>query len=76
MTSKVLRTLEKKRYIYRRNNEKDSRAKTVWLTTEWSKLINILIPIVAEKDKKFFEEIEKEKWLKGILHNFYIAKSA
>jgi DNA-binding MarR family transcriptional regulator len=29
MTSKVLRTLEKKRYIYRRNNEKDSRAKTV-----------------------------------------------
>jgi hypothetical protein len=48
----------------------------VGLTTSGATLVSSLIPIVVEKDKNFFEKIEKEQNIKDIIHSFYITKSA
>lgn len=58
MVSKVLRTLEEKDFITRQENEKDTRAKTIKLTTKGEKVLQKSIIAVENADLDFFATIE------------------
>lgn len=58
MVSKVLRTLEEKDFITRQENEKDTRAKTIKLTTKGEKVLQKSIIAVENADLDFFDTIE------------------
>lgn len=58
MVSKVLRTLEEKDFITRQENEKDTRAKTIRLTTKGEKVLQKSIIAVENADLDFFATIE------------------
>jgi DNA-binding MarR family transcriptional regulator len=58
MVSKVLRTLEEKDFITRQENEKDTRAKTIRLTTKGEKVLQKSILAVENADINFFATIE------------------
>jgi MarR family transcriptional regulator, organic hydroperoxide resistance regulator len=60
-TSKVLRTLQNKRWITRNEHAKDTRAKTVYLTEEGKLVLQKALSIVVDVDKRFFSILgEKE----------------
>lgn len=61
MVSKILRTLQKKDYIKRRENEKDTRSKLVSLTEKGIIKLQEALKKVEITDNEFFSEIEKDK---------------
>ena len=58
MVSKVLRTLEEKKFITRQEHETDTRAKTIQLTNAGRETLQKAIIKVENTDKDFFEAIE------------------
>lgn len=57
MVSKVLRTLQKKGLIARKEHETDTRAKCISLTKEGSLVLQKAILLVAQVDKDFFSSL-------------------
>ena len=60
MVSKVLRTLESKRYVSRREHPEDTRAKVIELTGEGAKLLQQALHIVEDTDLDFFSVLGEE----------------
>lgn len=58
MVSKVLRTLEEKKFITRQEHERDTRAKTIQLTKTGIETLQKAIIIVENADADFFSAIE------------------
>jgi len=58
MVSKVLRTLEEKKFITRQEHEVDTRAKTIKLTKEGTEVLQKAIVKVENADIEFFSAIE------------------
>lgn len=58
MVSKVLRTLEDKRFITRQEHETDTRAKTIRLTTEGELVLQKAIIEVENADIAFFATLD------------------
>ena len=58
MVSKVLRTLEEKKFITRQEHESDTRAKTIQLTNSGRETLQKAIIQVENTDKDFFATIE------------------
>lgn len=58
MTSKVLRVLEKKEFLFREMHQTDTRAKVVKLTPSGRALIKQAIKAVEEVDQQFFSPLE------------------
>ncbi len=61
MTSQVLRTLESRGLVIRRESESDSRAKTLALTTSGIELVRKGLEIVQRVELDFFQPLEKKK---------------
>lgn len=59
MVSKVLRTLETKRFISRHEHKSDTRANIVRLTPAGEKVLQIALTRVEEADIAFFSVLEK-----------------
>lgn len=60
MTSQVLRTLERKGYIARKQREGDARSKLPYVTEKGSKIIKKAIPLVETVDRDFFEKLKQD----------------
>lgn len=60
MVSKVLRTLEEKKFITRQEHEKDTRAKIIELTNKGAEILQKAIVAVENADINFFSTIEKD----------------
>jgi len=60
MVSKVLRTLEEKKFITRQEHEKDTRAKTIELTNKGAEVLQTAIVVVENADNEFFSTIETD----------------
>jgi DNA-binding MarR family transcriptional regulator len=60
MVSKVLRTLEAKKFIVRKEHTTDTRAKTVKLTLSGEKILQQALEQVENEDLKFFSVLETE----------------
>jgi DNA-binding MarR family transcriptional regulator len=60
MTSQVLRTLEKKGYIERRQREGDVRSKLPRLTKSGAELVKKAIPLVEAVDHQFFGRLQQD----------------
>ncbi len=58
MTSQILRTLEKKRFIVRELKEGNERSKFPVVTEMGAKMIAEAIPLVEALDRQFFEKLE------------------
>jgi DNA-binding MarR family transcriptional regulator len=58
MVSKVLRTLEEKKFVTRQEHETDTRAKTIQLTDAGRETLQKAIIQVENTDKDFFATIE------------------
>jgi DNA-binding MarR family transcriptional regulator len=58
MVSKVLRTLEEKKFITRQEHEKDTRAKTIRLTTSGEIVLQKALKEVESTDLEFFSILE------------------
>jgi DNA-binding MarR family transcriptional regulator len=69
MVSKVLRTLEEKKFITRQEHTTDTRAKTIRLTREGEKVLQKAIVSVETADLAFFQGL-------GTNLNFFNAKIA
>lgn len=61
MTSQVLRSLEKKKYIERKKQEGNEKAKFPTLTKKGADLVELAIPLVEKVDGEFFKAIDEEK---------------
>ncbi len=59
-TSTVLRTLEKKGYVTRVDNQKDARAKNITLTNAGKKCAEKAVKKVEECDRDFFKTLGKQ----------------
>jgi Transcriptional regulators len=69
MTSKVVRTLEKKDLILRDECENDTRAKCVSLTAKGIRRIEEALPIVRNVDEKFFQDSTyDEEFIKKLVY--------
>ncbi|AWV98272.1 MarR family winged helix-turn-helix transcriptional regulator [Arcticibacterium luteifluviistationis] len=60
MVSKVLRTLESKTFVSRKEHETDTRAKVIKLTTLGTKVLQDAILKVEETDLEFFSKIDRD----------------
>jgi DNA-binding MarR family transcriptional regulator len=60
MVSKVLRTLEEKKFITRQEHEIDTRAKIIELTNEGKEVLQNAIVVVENADNDFFSTIETD----------------
>lgn len=60
MTSQILRTLERKEYIERKQREGDERSKLPHLTEKGAKLIEQAIPLVEVVDRDFFGKLKND----------------
>lgn len=58
MVSKVLRTLQDKKFISRHEHETDTRAKVIKLTNEGAKVLQKALTAVENADLDFFSTIE------------------
>jgi len=58
MVSKVLRTLEEKGFITRREHQRDTRAKTIRLTATGEVILQKAIIVVENADLDFFASLE------------------
>src|SRR4051812_36903425 len=59
MVSKVLRTLEVKKFISRQEHTTDTRAKTVRLTPSGEKVLQVALARIENADLEFFSVLEK-----------------
>lgn len=59
-TSTVLRTLQKKGFLERNEHHKDTRAKTVTLTTNGIEIVKKAIVVVENFDRKFFSILSEK----------------
>ena len=66
MTSKVLRTLEKKRFVLRKKSKLDPRAKSIYITEEGYHITKKAIQEVESIDKEFFSPIQVKKFNQDI----------
>ena len=68
-TSTVLRTLQKKGLVSRKDSSKDTRAKTIVLTTKGKSSIAKALKTVEEFDEEFFKPIgnKPKKFHKGLV---------
>jgi DNA-binding MarR family transcriptional regulator len=55
MTSQVLRTLEKRGSVLRQTHPSDSRAKSLALSPEGERLLDLAVPLVEKADADFFD---------------------
>ncbi|MEJ2880211.1 MarR family winged helix-turn-helix transcriptional regulator [Pedobacter sp. GR22-6] len=60
MVSKVLRTLEEKKFITRKEHKTDTRAKTISLTQSGETVLQKAILCIEAADLEFFSTLEKE----------------
>lgn len=60
MTSQVLRTLERKGYIERKQREGDERSKLPYITKVGAKLIEKALPLVESVDREFFGPLKND----------------
>lgn len=60
MTSQILRLLERKKYIKRKQYKDDARSKFVQITEHGIALVEQAIPLVHTIDQKFFEVLGKD----------------
>ncbi len=60
MTSQILRTLERKEYIERKQREGDERSKLPSLTESGAQLIAKALPLVEAVDKRFFGKLKRD----------------
>ena len=60
MVSKVLRTLQGKGYVKRREHEIDSRAKIISLTADGQAMLQKALKVVHQVDNDFFRVLEPE----------------
>ncbi|WP_294213892.1 MarR family transcriptional regulator [uncultured Chryseobacterium sp.] len=60
-TSTVLRTLEKKQYIMRKEHVTDTRAKNIQLTKKGSDIVKQAVVTVENFDRDFFSAIDNKK---------------
>ncbi|WP_394660163.1 MarR family winged helix-turn-helix transcriptional regulator [uncultured Chryseobacterium sp.] len=60
-TSTVLRTLEKKQYIMRKEHVTDTRAKTIQLTKKGSDIVKQAVVTVENFDRDFFSATDNKK---------------
>jgi len=60
MVSKVLRTLEEKKFITRKEHKTDTRAKTISLTESGETVLQKAILCIEAADLEFFSTLEKE----------------
>lgn len=60
MTSQILRTLEKKRYIERIHRQGDERSKFPVVTKEGGQLIERALPAVESVDREFFKHLGRD----------------
>jgi DNA-binding MarR family transcriptional regulator len=61
MVSKVLRTLEQKKYIQRAESQVDTRAKNIVITKSGRVVIQKALIIVEKIDFEFFEKLKAQK---------------
>lgn len=60
MVSKVLRTLEKKKFITRQEHPTDTRAKVIKLTNDGSKVLQKALTAVENADQNFFSALDNK----------------
>ena len=60
MVSKVLRTLEEKKFISRQEHQTDTRAKVIKLTNEGVKVLKKALTAIENADTEFFSSIENK----------------
>ncbi|RBQ06661.1 MarR family winged helix-turn-helix transcriptional regulator [Pedobacter miscanthi] len=60
MVSKVLRTLEEKKFITRKEHKTDTRAKTISLTASGETVLQKAIIMVENADLSFFSMLDKD----------------
>lgn len=60
MVSKVLRTLEEKKFISRHEHDTDTRAKTVRLTPSGEKVLQVALVKIENADIEFFSVLKKK----------------
>lgn len=61
MTSKVLTILEKKQFVKKANNPRDSRAKLLTITDKGTQTLREAYDIVQQVDVSFFRNVVKDK---------------
>lgn len=61
MVSKILRTLQKKEIIERREHETDTRAKCVFLTEKGVRILQEAIKIKSEANELFFNKLKNKQ---------------
>ncbi|MDQ0890134.1 DNA-binding MarR family transcriptional regulator [Paenibacillus sp. V4I9] len=70
MASQVLRNLEKKGFLIRKEHPTDTRAKSISLTPAGERLINKAIDIVEQADRRFFSKLgEDQETLASLLRS-------
>lgn len=60
MVSKVLRTLEVKKFISRHEHTTDTRAKIVRLTSKGEKVLQVALTAIEKADIEFFSALKKD----------------
>jgi DNA-binding MarR family transcriptional regulator len=61
MTSKVLRSLEDKKLVQRKNHHSDTRSISLLLTTKGMDLLQLATPAFSLAEKLFFETLKKKE---------------
>ena len=61
MTSKVLRTLEERKLVYRKNHHSDTRSFSLLLTTKGMDLLQLATPAFSLAEKAFFDTLKKKE---------------
>lgn len=61
MASKVLRTLEEKKYLHRNSHASDTRSKSLLITTKGMELLKLATPAFIQADAAFFESLGKKE---------------
>jgi DNA-binding MarR family transcriptional regulator len=70
MISQVIKLLEKKNLVIRKQHESDSRAKAIFLSESGYKLLNKAIEIVDESSQENFNQIDQKKLQKILMQLF------
>lgn len=62
MTSKVLRSLEKQGYVFRKDNPRDTRSKLISLTYLGKQKFHEVKQLFESEDRKFFGKLERNRF--------------
>lgn len=72
MTSNVIRTLEKKGFLLRKNHPTDTRAKLVFITDSGLKILTKTVKVVEEFDTSFFAKLQDMRSFNTELSNLLV----